>query len=84
MFLLGSVSRSALRPTQPPIQWLPGCPFPGVKRGWGTTLTTHSHVVPIARMSRSYTSLLIGSCMAVGHLYFIFYSNEYNPVYVIK
>jgi hypothetical protein len=23
-----------------------GAPFPGVKRGWGVTLTTHSHLVP--------------------------------------
>jgi len=29
---------------------------PGVKRGWGVTLTTHPHLVPRSRMSRSYTS----------------------------
>jgi hypothetical protein len=27
--------------TQPPIQWVPGVLFPGVKRGLGVTLTTH-------------------------------------------
>jgi hypothetical protein len=29
---------------------------PGVKRGWGVTLTTHPHLVPRSRMSKSYTS----------------------------
>jgi hypothetical protein len=31
---------------------------PGVKRGRGVTLTTHAHLVPRSRMSRSYTSFL--------------------------
>jgi hypothetical protein len=31
-------------------------PFPGAKRGRGVTLTTHPHLVPRSRMSRSYTS----------------------------
>jgi hypothetical protein len=30
--------------------------FPGVKRGRGVTLTTHTHLVPRSRMSRSRTS----------------------------
>jgi hypothetical protein len=47
----------ALRPTQPPVQWVPGGPFPGAKRGRGVTLTTHPHLVPKSRMSRSYTPL---------------------------
>jgi hypothetical protein len=29
---------------------------PGLKSGRGVTLTTHSHLVPRSRMSRSYTS----------------------------
>jgi hypothetical protein len=33
-----------------------GDPFPGVKRGWGVTLTAHSHLVPRSRMSMNYTS----------------------------
>jgi hypothetical protein len=33
-----------------------GDPFPGVKRGRSVTLTTHLHLVPRSRMSRSYTS----------------------------
>jgi hypothetical protein len=39
--LLAPASKSALRPTQPPIQWVPGILSPGVKRGRGVTLTTH-------------------------------------------
>jgi hypothetical protein len=38
---MSSVSRPALGPTQPPVQWVRGGPLPGVKRGWGVTLTTH-------------------------------------------
>jgi hypothetical protein len=33
-----------------------GGPFPGEKRSRVVTLTTHSHLVPRSRMSRSYTS----------------------------
>jgi hypothetical protein len=40
-FPLASVSRPALRLTQPPIQWVLGVLFPGVTRGRGVTLTTH-------------------------------------------
>jgi hypothetical protein len=40
-----SVSRPALGPTQPPVQWVPGVLSPGVKRGRGVTLTTHPHLV---------------------------------------
>jgi hypothetical protein len=29
---------------------------PGLKHGWGVTQTTHPHLVPSSRMSRSYTS----------------------------
>jgi hypothetical protein len=55
-FPLASVSRSALGPTQPPVQWASGVLSPAVKRGRGVTLTTHPHLVPRSRMSRSYTS----------------------------
>jgi hypothetical protein len=41
---------------EPPVQWVPGVLSPGVKRGRGVTLTTHPHLVPRLRMSRSYTS----------------------------
>jgi hypothetical protein len=45
---LTSVSRPALRTTQPPIQWVPG-----VKRGRAVTLTTHPNLQPRSRISRS-------------------------------
>jgi hypothetical protein len=54
-FPLASVSRLALGPTQLPVQWVPGVLSPAEKRGRGVTLTTHSHLVPRSRMSRSYT-----------------------------
>jgi hypothetical protein len=53
---LASVSRPALGPTQPPVQWVSGILSLGVKRGRGVTLTTHPHLVPRSWMSRSYTS----------------------------
>jgi hypothetical protein len=56
IFPLASVSRPALGPTQPPVQWVPGVLSPGVKRGRGVTLTIYSPLVPRSRMSRSYTS----------------------------
>jgi hypothetical protein len=45
IFPLASVSRPALGPTQPPVQWVPGVLSPGVKRGRGVTLTTHPYLV---------------------------------------
>jgi hypothetical protein len=39
-------------------------PFPGAERGRGVTLTTHSHLVPKWRMSRSYTPLPPSATMA--------------------
>jgi hypothetical protein len=56
VFPLTSVSRPALGPTQPPVQWVPGVLSPGLKRGRGVTLTTHPHLVPRSKMRRSYTS----------------------------
>jgi hypothetical protein len=41
VFPVASVSRPALRPIQPPVQWVLGVLSPGVKRGRGVTLTTH-------------------------------------------
>jgi hypothetical protein len=41
IFPLASVSRPALRPTEPPVQWVLGVLSPGVKRGRGVNLTTH-------------------------------------------
>jgi hypothetical protein len=56
IFPLTSASRPALRPTQPPIHWVPGAISAGVKRGRGVMLTTHPLQVPRLRKSRSYTS----------------------------
>jgi hypothetical protein len=53
---LASVSRPALGPTQLPVQWVPGVISPGIKYGRGVSLTTHPHLVPRSRMSRSYTA----------------------------
>jgi hypothetical protein len=64
IFPLASVSRPALGPTQLPVGWVPRVFSPGLKRGRGVTLTTHPHLVPRSRMSRSYTSLLPSAFMA--------------------
>jgi hypothetical protein len=40
LFSVASVSRPAVGPTQPPVQWVPGVLSPGVKRGRGVMLTT--------------------------------------------
>jgi hypothetical protein len=44
-FLLASVSRPALGPTQPPVQLVPRVLSPELKRGRGVSLTTHPHLV---------------------------------------
>ena len=45
-------SRPALRPTQPPVQWVPGL-YRGVKFGRGVLLTTHTLKVPRSWNSRA-------------------------------
>jgi hypothetical protein len=56
IFHLVSMSRPALEPTQPPVQWVTGVLSPGVNRGRGMTLTTNPPLVPRSWMSRGYTS----------------------------
>jgi len=47
-------SRPALRPTQPPVQWVLGLSW-GVKCGWGMLLTTHPLLVLWSWKSRVIT-----------------------------
>jgi hypothetical protein len=49
IFLFTTVSRTALGPTQPPIQW--------GKSGRGVKLTTHLHIVPRSRTCGAIPSL---------------------------
>jgi hypothetical protein len=53
VFLLASVSRPALMPTQSPVQWVQAVLSSGVKRGRGVTLTTHPHLMSRSWMSRA-------------------------------
>jgi hypothetical protein len=78
IFLLAAASRPALGPTQPPTQWVPGVLSPGVKRGRGVMLTTHPHLVPRLRMSRSYTSsppCASMACSGTAYLFFYYISS---------
>jgi hypothetical protein len=73
IFPLASVSRPALGPTQPPVQWVPGVLSPGLKCGRGVTLTTHPHLVSRSRISRSYIfSTLVTFIALVGQLSFFY------------
>jgi hypothetical protein len=63
IFPLTSVSRPALGPTQPPVQWVPGVLSPGVKARPGRD-ADHPHLVPRSRMSRSYTPFPPSASMA--------------------
>ena len=47
-----SLSRPALGPTQPPVQWVPGF-FPGVKSSRGVTLTPQPLLVAWSRKGRA-------------------------------
>jgi len=49
-FLFSTISRPALGPTRPPIQWLPGALIPKDKAARSMKLTTHLHLVPSLRM----------------------------------
>jgi hypothetical protein len=80
-----SVSRPALRPTQPPVQWVPGVLSLREKCGRGVKLTTHSHLVPRSRVSRSYTSSPPWSLHRVaGQLYLFTYNSTVHFVEIIQ
>jgi hypothetical protein len=82
VFPLTSVSRLAVVPTQPPVQWVPGVLSPGVKCGQGMMLTTHPHLVSRSWMSRHYTSS--PPCASVGVLWGCFtYANRQTSGYII-
>jgi hypothetical protein len=68
--------QTALEPTKPPVQWIPGFPSLGLKRGRGVTLTTHLHLVP----SRSYTSFPPSAFVACSGAALSFYS---GPSYIL-
>jgi hypothetical protein len=75
IFPLASVSRPALRPTQPPVQWVAGVLYRGLKRGRGVTLITHPLLVPRSRMSRSYISSppsAFAACSGTGSTFYQF------------
>jgi hypothetical protein len=58
IFPLASVSRAALRPTQPPLQWVTGVLSQGGKARPGRDADHSPLLVPRSRMSSSYTSSL--------------------------
>jgi hypothetical protein len=74
IFPLASVSRPALRPTQPPVQFVPWLLSPEVDRGWGVTLTNHLDLLSRSRMSRTYNTSPPWRLHGVaGLIYFTFY-----------
>jgi hypothetical protein len=54
IFLFDTASSPTLGPTKPPIQWLPGALFLGVKLP--RREADHSHLVPSSKNAWSYTS----------------------------
>jgi hypothetical protein len=56
IFPLASVSRPALGPNQPPVQWVLGALSPGVKRGPGRDADHSPPLVTRSRVGMSYTS----------------------------
>jgi len=61
------LSRTALGPTQPPVQWVPGLST-GVKSGRGVTLTPHPILVPLSWRSSAIPLLLLWAVRPVQSL----------------
>jgi hypothetical protein len=75
IFLFSTASKPNLGPTQPPIQWVPGAPFPGIQRK-GCEADRHLHLVLRSRMVELYLHSAIclhGNNYAQG-LYLLHYS----------
>ena len=75
------LSRQALRPTQPPVQWVPGLSR-GIKSCWGVTLTPQPLLVLWSRKSRAIPLLplwavrpvqSLSACARVHFTFFILY-----------
>jgi hypothetical protein len=57
IFLLGSVPRQAVGPTQPPVQWTLGVLSPGIKHGPAVMLTTDALLLPRLPKNRAIPPL---------------------------
>jgi hypothetical protein len=80
IFPLASVSRPALGPTQPPVQWVPGVLSPGVKARPGRYA---DHSPPSsAEVENEYELYILSpqapSWRVAGLLYFTRYSDVFN------
>ena len=81
------LSRPAMGPTQPPVQWVPGL-SPGVKSGRGVTLTPHPLLMPWSWKSRAIPLLPLWvvrpvtepQCLYKGALYLYLFLYLYRVI----
>jgi hypothetical protein len=81
-FPLASVSRPALTPSQPPVQWVPRVLSSGVKHGRGVTLTTHPIYCRVHEWVGATHPLPPSPSMACSGIALLFY-NAYSCVLVL-